>query len=80
MQALAVADNVAFQNCLIAMHPRTLKAELPSTWDVSVCLHNETKKWLKKMKSDIEVSLNLKWPKNHSPQQLGGPRKDFNHS
>ncbi|KAM6502311.1 hypothetical protein JOM56_002288, partial [Amanita muscaria] len=56
-QSLAIADNAAFRNCLVAMCPKTLKSELPSAYDVSVCLHNEAVKWIKKLKAEIEVSV-----------------------
>ena len=41
------------------MHPKTLKSDLPSAWDVSVHLHNETVKWLQKLKEDIMVSFDF---------------------
>lgn len=55
-KALAVAGKALFMNCLVAMRPQTLKSELPSSYDVSVHIHNEFAQWLKQLKTNIEVS------------------------
>ncbi|KIL56844.1 hypothetical protein M378DRAFT_88733, partial [Amanita muscaria Koide BX008] len=55
-QSLAVAESAGFRNCLVAMRPKTLKSELPSSYNVAVCLHNEAVKWIASLKADIKVS------------------------
>ncbi|KAM6491697.1 hypothetical protein JOM56_012859 [Amanita muscaria] len=55
-QALAVASNVFFRNCLVSMRPKTKRSELPSTHDVSVYIHNQCVDWLAQLKKDISVS------------------------
>jgi hypothetical protein len=56
VKALAVASNKLFRNCLVSMRPKTKLAELPSSHDVGVYIHNECVKWLKQLKEDITVS------------------------
>lgn len=55
-QALAVADNVLFRNCLVAMRPKTVRHDLASTHEVGMYIHNEFAKWLRTLKSEILVS------------------------
>ncbi|KAF8443722.1 hypothetical protein L210DRAFT_861964 [Boletus edulis BED1] len=57
-QSLAVADNAAFRNCLVAMWPNTTKADIPSTHDISVYVHNEFIDFIKQLKVEIQVSSN----------------------
>ena len=44
---------------MVAMRPKTTKADLPTTDDVTNHLHNEFIKWLHKTQADIEVSGDL---------------------
>lgn len=55
-QSLAVANKPSFRNCLLAMRPKTIRPDLPSTHEVTKYLHNEFVAWLKTLKNDIEVS------------------------
>ena len=57
-QALTVADNATFRNCLVAMRAKTTRADLPSTHEVRTYIHNQSVAWLKELKTDIEVSYN----------------------
>ncbi|RDB23358.1 putative AC transposase [Hypsizygus marmoreus] len=52
-QALALANKAVFHNCLVTMRPKTTKADLPSTHNVVVHLHNQFVEWLKQLKADI---------------------------
>lgn len=54
-QSLAVANKAIFRNCLVAMRPKTTKADVPTTHDVMSHLHNEFVGWLQELKADIEV-------------------------
>jgi hypothetical protein len=55
-QSLAIANKPSFRNCLLAMRPKTIHSDLPSTHEVTKYLHNEFVAWLKTLKNDIEVS------------------------
>ena len=55
-QPLALADNPAFRNSLMAMRPKSTTSDLPSTYDVKVYLHNEFVKHMGKVKEEIKVS------------------------
>jgi hypothetical protein len=46
-----------FRNCLVAMRPKTTKADVPTTHDVMSHLYNECLGWLQELKADIEVLL-----------------------
>ncbi|KAG6904054.1 hypothetical protein DXG01_012929, partial [Tephrocybe rancida] len=52
-QSLLLADKPLFRNVLISMRPKATKADLPSTYDVKVFLHNKYVEWLKQLQSDI---------------------------
>ncbi|KAH9856302.1 hypothetical protein C2E23DRAFT_703794, partial [Lenzites betulinus] len=39
-QALLTADTPTFTNCLVAMHPKTGKSELPTRWTVRTNIIN----------------------------------------
>ncbi|KAF8198601.1 hypothetical protein BJ912DRAFT_801757, partial [Pholiota molesta] len=54
-QPLALVDNLAFRNSLIAMRPKTTTADLPSSYDVKVYLHNEFVKYISELKKSIMV-------------------------
>jgi len=56
-QALAVANKKTFRNCLVAMRPKATKANLLSSHNVTVYIHNQFSNWLKQLKADIIVSL-----------------------
>jgi hypothetical protein len=57
MQALSLADKASFRNCLVAMRPRTTKADMPSAHDVATFIHNEFVVLLDKFKRQISVRL-----------------------
>lgn len=56
-QALAVANKKTFKNCLVVMRPKATNADLPTTHDVTVYVHNQFVNWLKELKEQITVSI-----------------------
>ncbi|KAG1722758.1 hypothetical protein EDB19DRAFT_1645626 [Suillus lakei] len=50
MQSLVVADKPAFRNCLVAMRPNTILADIPLTHDVSAYIHNTFIEFIKGLK------------------------------
>jgi len=52
LQPLALADNPAFRNALVAMRPKATTSDLPSTYDAKVYLHNQFVKRIQKLKED----------------------------
>ncbi len=56
LQALALADNVAFRNVLVSMRPRSTRSDLPSSYDVKVHIHNQFVRHMQEMKEAIRVS------------------------
>jgi hypothetical protein len=54
-QALSLAGKATFRNCLVAMRPRTTTADIPSTHDVTVFIHNQFADLLDKLKDQISV-------------------------
>lgn len=56
---MALADKIAFRNCLVAMCPRTLKADLPSAYDVKVYIEKQFMTQISKLKAAITVSTYL---------------------
>jgi len=57
-QSLALASNMAFRNCLVAMRPRSTIKDLPSTHDVVVYIHNQFSRHLNSLKASILVRMN----------------------
>ncbi|KAF8952934.1 hypothetical protein BDZ97DRAFT_1648286, partial [Flammula alnicola] len=55
-QPLALADNPAFRNSLVSMRPKSTMADLPSSYDVKVYLHNQFVRHMKELKESITVS------------------------
>ncbi|KAI0244897.1 hypothetical protein BJV78DRAFT_1144378 [Lactifluus subvellereus] len=55
-QSLAVADKVMFRNCLVAMRPKTTIKDLPSTYDITMYIHNQFVERLQELKKEILVS------------------------
>ena len=55
-QSLALASKAAFRNCLVAMQPKSIVKDFPSTYEVTVYIHNQFAMHLKKLKEDILVS------------------------
>ena len=53
---LAVTNKAVFCNCLVAMRPKAITLDLPSTHDVTKYIHNECIKWLTELKDKIHVS------------------------
>jgi len=49
LQAFAVANNKLFRNCLVSMRPKTKTADIPSSHDVGVYVHNKCVRWLKQL-------------------------------
>lgn len=56
-QALAVADNLFFRNCLVTMRPKTTSSELVTVHEVCSYIHNECTDWLAQLKKDIIVRM-----------------------
>ncbi|KAG2352169.1 hypothetical protein BDR07DRAFT_1314957 [Suillus spraguei] len=56
-QSLVVANKTTFRNCLVAMHPASTTAELPSTHDIKTYIHNAFIKLIESVKADIQVSF-----------------------
>jgi len=59
LQPLALADNTAFRNSLVAMRPKSTTSDLPTSYDAKVHIHNEFVKHMKQLKVDIMVSLGI---------------------
>jgi hypothetical protein len=59
-QALAVAENPVFRNCLVAMRPKASCKDIPSSHDVGLYIHNTFVQWIKTLKSEISVSGGIK--------------------
>lgn len=55
-QSLAVANKATFRNCLVAMRPKAIKADLPSTHDVQTYLHNQFVEFFNELKAKFKVS------------------------
>ncbi|KAI1789379.1 hypothetical protein LXA43DRAFT_869346, partial [Ganoderma leucocontextum] len=49
-QALAIADNVMFRNCLVTMHSKTKSSELPSRTTVRSHISNEFITYMENLK------------------------------
>ena len=56
LQALALADNVAFRNVLVSMRPRSTTSDLPSSYNVKVHIHNQFVRHMQMVKEAITVS------------------------
>ena len=56
-QSLAVVEKALFRNCLVTMRLKMMKNDLPSSYDVSVYIHNHFVNQLKLLKSEITVSM-----------------------
>ena len=55
LQLLALTDNPAFRNALVAMRLKATTSNLPSTYDAKVYLHNQFVKHIQMLKEDITV-------------------------
>ena len=51
-----MADKPAFRNCLVAMRPNAILADIPSTHDVSAYIHNAFIEFFKDLKVQMQVS------------------------
>ena len=71
-QALLVADDPTFTNCLVVMRPKTTKEELPSRAVVRTNIKNKFVQFIKGIRSDIaaspgNISINHDlWTEDHS--------------
>ncbi|KIL56662.1 hypothetical protein M378DRAFT_50831, partial [Amanita muscaria Koide BX008] len=54
-QALLLADKPTLRNCLVIMRPKMRQNELPSSYEVSMHLHNKFVDWMKQLKAVIAV-------------------------
>ncbi|KAF8235081.1 hypothetical protein L208DRAFT_1065881, partial [Tricholoma matsutake] len=52
-QSLAVVGKTTFRNCLVAMRPKSISLDLPTTYNVVKHLHNEFVRWIDQLKQDI---------------------------
>ena len=59
LKPLALADNAAFRNSLVSMRPKSTSADLPSSYDVGIHIHNAFVKHMKDLKETIVVSESL---------------------
>jgi len=50
-----VANKAMFQNCLVAMRPKSMLSDLPSTHDVVTHLHNEFVHWMGELEAEIDI-------------------------
>jgi len=57
LKPLALADNNAFRSTLVSMRPKSTTADLPSSYDVRIHLHNQFVKRIAELKQDITVSI-----------------------
>jgi hypothetical protein len=73
---LALADNPAFRNALIAMRPKSTTSDLPTTYDVKVFLHNAFVKHMMNVKDKIMVS-NLPLEMYLTLTHVGSPRESI---
>jgi hypothetical protein len=55
-QPLALADNAAFRNALVAMRPKSTTKDLASSHEVQAHIHNGFVKYMKDLKEEIRVS------------------------
>lgn len=55
-QSLAVANKATFRNCLVAMQPAAMKADIPSMHDIAAYIHNAFLDFFAQLKSDIQVN------------------------
>jgi hypothetical protein len=60
-QSLAVANKATFRNCLVAMRPAAMKADIPSTHDITTYIHNAFLDFFVQLKSDIQVNEICLW-------------------
>lgn len=56
-QALLVADNVTFTNCLVVMRPKTTKEDLPSRATVRTYLQNSFATFMDEVRSAIRRAI-----------------------
>ena len=58
-QALAIANNVYFQNCLVTMRPKMISSKLALADKIGTYIHNECIDWLMQLKKDITVRTDI---------------------
>ena len=56
LQSLIMANKTLFRNCLVAMRPSSMSANLPSKHDVCTYIHNEFIDFFNDIKARINVS------------------------
>ncbi|KIM59139.1 hypothetical protein SCLCIDRAFT_27578 [Scleroderma citrinum Foug A] len=56
-QPLSMVDKAVFQNCLVAIWPKATKADIPSTHDIYMYIHNTFGEFIKELRSEIQVHL-----------------------
>ena len=56
LQPLVLADNLAFRNSLVVMRPKSTTADLPTSYDAKVYIHNQLVQHMKVLKEEIAVS------------------------
>nr|VWO96606.1 C2H2-type domain-containing protein [Ganoderma boninense] len=77
-QALLVADDPTFTNCLVVMRPKTTKEELPSRAVVRTNIKNKFVQFIKELRSDLaaapgKASINHDlWTEDHSSTAFFG--------
>jgi hypothetical protein len=56
IKSLAVADKASFRNCMVAMRPKSVTNDIPSTHKVTTYIHNQFVEQLEELRGDILVS------------------------
>ncbi len=54
LQALSIADDITFSNCLVAMRPQTKKKELPTRTTVKNNINNKFVDYIEELRADIQ--------------------------
>ncbi|KAG1751562.1 uncharacterized protein EDB91DRAFT_1045528, partial [Suillus paluster] len=49
-------NKATFRNCLVAMQPAAMKANIPSAHDITTYIHNAFLDFFVQLKSDIQVN------------------------
>ena len=55
-QSLAIVDKATFRNCLVSMHPNSIKADIPTTHAITLYIQNQFVEFINKLKETICVS------------------------
>jgi len=56
VQSFELANKPAFRNCLVMMHSKTTKEDLPSVYDIKAFLSTEFSRHIEGLTAEIKVS------------------------